>query len=187
MSTAPSRLLQRTDTELECGKCREMKPDEAFYRNRRAGNAARRHRDGTCRACRKAQRDLGDGRWTPTAGYVYALELSSGLVKVGFAREVNLRMRHHEAGAAMYGVAISRRWTSSLLADAKGVESRALRELTAQYAPFPDTAETFHELTFEDAVDVLQRIARKTRNPGSHETRGVRGSLPAASADRLAS
>lgn len=59
-------------------------------------------------------------------GYAYALEYSSGAVKIGSTRDPRTRMQHLEWNAAQYGVTVTRSWLSRRHGEYRDSEARAI-------------------------------------------------------------
>lgn len=94
-------------------------------------------------------------------GYLYALELSSGTVKVGMSQDPAKRVATHRTHAASVGLTILRTWVSRHpFADSFATETTALdiAHTLAGTRPTRDRRETFPKLDFDELTRRLDRL-----------------------------
>lgn len=122
------------------------------------------HVDDLCDAARRksfaieaARRELG------RRGFIYVIRLSTGIVKVGRARDAEARLRQHATEAGRYGVEITDRWVSR----AHGLFEKSEAALIAavgRVAPLHAGREYFR-VDFDEAVRIAKSLTLEDAEP----------------------
>lgn len=115
--------------EKVCSKCAESKPAEAFSR-------ASATTDGlypVCKECHSEQQKR-KVRNDNVPGYLYVIEATNGVIKVGRTINGDKRIREHRNQMAQWGVEMSRYWVSPLMDNMLDAEYELIRH-AANHSP----------------------------------------------------
>lgn len=134
---------------------------------------------------------MGPAMRKPTAGHLYVLELSDGLVKVGFAGFPDGRIAQHKHGLSKKGVQIARSWVSPKHLEAYLNEELLIAACAGLGAEARFGKEWFSGLRFEDAVAAARSIghtpssgdAARSMITSDEARRKIRGLLDEIQAD----
>lgn len=111
------------------------------------------------------------GKGNGGRGFIYALEFSTGVVKIGSSQLPAARIDNHRAAAARFGIQITRGWLSSPLSVFQGVERRLIKDaLAAGYSVA--AREWFQDLPFEIAVEQAELLVSSQRCVGLPPVKG---------------
>lgn len=90
-------------------------------------------------------------------GYVYVIEFSNGIVKVGRSQDIVSRLRAHGSAARNFGIEVTRRWESPCHLGWQQNED-ALKRLTSELGGEPLTAEFFSGVDFDALVEKAREL-----------------------------
>lgn len=92
-------------------------------------------------------------------GYVYVIQFSSGMTKVGHAKDLNKRLAQHEKEARNHAVTISYRWSSPAHTGWVANERALINFCAEQYGQAASGNEYFMGADFAELVEYAQTLA----------------------------
>jgi DNA-binding CsgD family transcriptional regulator len=96
-------------------------------------------------------------------GYIYVLEFSLGVVKVGKTNSPRLRMKNHQRDVGRFGGAIARAWLSSAHHAYALSESQLIRATAVLGTQLVESTEYFQDCSFDEVVHAAARIEESTK------------------------
>ena len=103
------------------------------------------------------RREGVDARKTQFGGYLYVIEFSTGLVKVGRTQNPAKRFETHRSHGAAFGVIIARYWLSEAHDNFESNEALLIRAMH-NLGGIPSKAEYFDGVTVESAVQAASAL-----------------------------
>ncbi|MCW2901184.1 MAG: putative DNA-binding protein [Streptosporangiaceae bacterium] len=96
-------------------------------------------------------------------GYIYVIEFSFGVVKVGKTNSPRLRIRAHERDVGRFGGSIARAWLSFAHHGYSSSESELIRATSELGTQLVESAEYFRDCSFEAVVNLAAHIQESTK------------------------
>lgn len=113
---------------------------------------------------RRPKMDFSTVRLTPPIrGFLYAVEFSNEIVKVGRSVHPHRRIASHEANALRHGVKVTRQWVSDEHGDSALSEEHLLEMCSS--ASKPTTGRECFRLPFEDVVRAARFAIERVPGP----------------------
>lgn len=94
-------------------------------------------------------------------GYLYVIEFSTGVIKVGQTRDPQRRLGEHRRSAGAFGVSITQFWLSPPHANYLETEAALIIDC-AEFSPY-SKREYFHAINWSEAVEDAFALTRRRK------------------------
>jgi hypothetical protein len=113
-----------------------------------------------------------------TRGFLYVIEFSTGLVKVGRSAQPHARIRSHETSAACHGVRIERQWISEEHSNMEGSESKLIWSCERGSDGRAVTGREYFRLPFAEVVSAAKEAIEEAQMCRDSSVRAMLGIDP---------